>query len=194
MMRRCTTILRQVGKLLRASAVALFVVALHPAANGLETTRLSKDPPAKRAPMSAKAARITWNFAAPAEKVWQAWTDPKLVSRWFGSDPNGKVLSAKLDVRPGKTFEVMFQDSDGTQHTASGVYQALEPHRLLRFTWGWKSEPGIETSITVSLTSNGASTRMDFEHAGIDYASTHDYESGWRGTFVKMEKAIANES
>ena len=31
------------------------------------------------------------------EKVWEAWTEPDIIMKWFGSDPNGEVLSAKLD-------------------------------------------------------------------------------------------------
>ena len=38
------------------------------------------------------------------EKVWEAWTEPDIIMKWFGSDPNGEVLSAKLDVRPRRTF------------------------------------------------------------------------------------------
>jgi uncharacterized protein YndB with AHSA1/START domain len=143
--------------------------------------------------MQATAVRITRDFAAPLHKVWRAWTEPSAVSRWFGSDPNGKVLSASLDVRPGGRFEVTFIDGDGTQHTASGVYLQVAPPRLLRFTWNWKSEPGVETEITVALSAQDSNeTTMQFEHGKLIHASTHNYLDGWRGTFNKMEHVISS--
>src|SRR5690606_21242276 len=135
--------------------------------------------------MNASSVRITWHVAAPPEDVWAVWTEPEAVRQWFGSDPKGKVLDATLDVRVGGRFEVKFADGDGTEHTAEGVYQAVEPHRLLKFTWSWKSEPGVETLVTVSLLREGSGTRMEFEHGGLIQASSHDYGAGWRSTFQK---------
>ncbi len=141
--------------------------------------------------MSPNVVRIDWKFAAPPEEVWAAWTEPHVVRQWFGSDPNGEVLEAFLDARPGGRFEVTFANGDGMQFTARGVYRQVEPYRLLKFSWGWKNEPGIETAVTVRLFENGNGTQMQFEHAGLIHASSHDYASGWRSTFEKMEKAIA---
>ena len=33
---------------------------------------------------------------ASVEEVWKAWTDPALILNWFGSDPDGKGLKARL--------------------------------------------------------------------------------------------------
>ena len=140
--------------------------------------------------MESKSVRITWHFPAAPEKVWAAWTQAELVQQWFGSNPDGKVSNATLDVRPGGRFAVTFVDADGTEHTASGVYQHVELHRQLKFSWVWKSEPGVETQVTVVLAPEPNGTRMEFEHGGHTHASSHDYESGWRSTFEKMEKAI----
>jgi uncharacterized protein YndB with AHSA1/START domain len=38
-------------------------------------------------------------FDAPRELVWKAWTDPKLVSRWYG--PNAETIVHRLDLKPG---------------------------------------------------------------------------------------------
>lgn len=140
----------------------------------------------------SQPVRIEWRFDAPPEKIWAAWTDASMVRRWFGSDPNGEVLATYLDVRPGGRFEVTFANADGTQYTALGVYRRVEPFRLLQFSWQWKNEPDVETSIRVALSAEGTGTRMEFEHAGLIHLSTHDYASGWRSTFEKMEKAVSS--
>ena len=69
---------------------------------------------------------IETTIHASVEKVWEAWTEPGVIMKWFGSDPKGEVLSAKLDVRPGGRFEVAFKDSDQTEHTCNGIYNEIE--------------------------------------------------------------------
>ena len=51
---------------------------------------------------------ILHRFRAPREAVWRAWTDPEIVARWWGSDPEGAVIAATLDVKVGGRFAVSF--------------------------------------------------------------------------------------
>lgn len=133
---------------------------------------------------------IETTIHAPVEKVWEAWTDPGVIMKWFGSDPKGEVLSAKLDVRPGGVFEVTFKDSDQTEHTCHGIYSHIEKLSKLTFTWHWKSEPSVESSIVLSLTDNGKSTKMQFEHMNFGTGSKHNYVKGWQSTFSKLEQLL----
>lgn len=135
-------------------------------------------------------ATVVRDFDLSPEMIWKAWTEPQYMSRWFGSDPNGHVLKASADPRVGGVFSVTFADSDGTQHTASGEYLEVEPYSRLVFTWHWRSEPGHSSKVTVVLTPREDGVTMRFEHAGIGYGSSHDYEQGWRQTFDKLERAF----
>jgi uncharacterized protein YndB with AHSA1/START domain len=127
---------------------------------------------------------------ASPQQVWKAWTDPNLLKHWFGSDPNGKVLSAKLDPKPAGNFEVTFCDGDGTEHTCSGTYREVEEYTRLSFTWRWKSEPGVESFIILSLVPQGYSTHLKLEHINPGTGSDHDYIKGWQSTFAKLEKMM----
>jgi uncharacterized protein YndB with AHSA1/START domain len=130
------------------------------------------------------------SFNTSIERVWEAWTNPIRVMNWFGSDPNGKVLEAELDVRPGGYFEVTFQDSDSTKHTCSGTYNEVEKPNKLTFSWQWKSEPGFDSFVIVLLTSEGNSTTMQFEHKNLGNGSKHNYTKGWESTFSKLERLL----
>ena len=143
--------------------------------------------------MNDEKVTIEIPISAPIEKLWKAWTDPALISRWFGSDPDGTVMNAELDVRAGGTFEVTFKDSDQTEHTCSGVYKDVQEFRKLVFTWTWKSEPCVESFVTVQLTPDIDFTRMLFEHAHLGTASSHNYLSGWKSTFAKLERLVRSE-
>jgi uncharacterized protein YndB with AHSA1/START domain len=126
----------------------------------------------------------------PVEAVWQAWTDPALVLKWFGSDPAGTGLEANLDVRTGGRFEVTFSNADHAEHTCSGVYTEIIEFEKLAFTWEWKSEPGVISQVSVRFAPEASYTRMWFEHAGVGERSAHDYMEGWNTTFLKLEKLL----
>ena len=141
-----------------------------------------------------KSIQIERYFNAQPDAVWRAWTDPAIVSRWFGSDPAGKVLAAQLDVRSGGRFEVSFRDSSGIEHTCRGVYVEVEPGSKLSFSWSWRSEPGIESLVAVRLKPEGEGTLMQFEHARLVDGSAHDYAAGWRRTFEKLASVLSVKS
>ncbi|SHI02767.1 Uncharacterized conserved protein YndB, AHSA1/START domain [Chryseolinea serpens] len=133
---------------------------------------------------------IETTFKSPVEKIWEAWTNPNLIMKWFGSDPKGKGLSAKLDVRVGGYFEITFQDSDLTEHTCSGIYDEVQVLNKLTFSWRWKNEPGDESFVVLSLAPEGKSTRMQFQHKNLSSGSKHDYAKGWQNTFSKPESLV----
>lgn len=137
-----------------------------------------------------EVAMIERHFDSAPMVVWRAWTEPEQMRRWFGSDPAGIVITANADVRLGGSYSVTFADSDGTQHTASGEYLEVQPHARLVFSWHWKSETGVTSVVTVLMKPDGKGTTMHFQHAGIGYGSSHDFEKGWQSTFDKLERTL----
>jgi uncharacterized protein YndB with AHSA1/START domain len=108
------------------------------------------------------AIKIDIKIDAPIEKVWEAWTNPYIILNWFGSDPNGQVLKARLDVYPGGNFEIAFRDSDLTEHVCYGVYSDVKEFTKLSFSWRWKSEPGTESFVKISLKPEGGCYNNEF--------------------------------
>jgi uncharacterized protein YndB with AHSA1/START domain len=127
---------------------------------------------------------------APPERVWKAWTDPDSVLKWTGSDPNGTGVKAKIDLRPGGSFEITFRNSDQTEFTSMGTYKEIREYRKLVFSWVWKNEPGVESLVTIVLIPEGSCTLMQFEHRDFGTASAHDYGPGWQRTFSKLNRFL----
>jgi len=133
--------------------------------------------------------QLTESFKASKEELWDAWTLPSFVKKWFGSDPSGSVLYADLDVRPGGKFTITFEDGDGTDHTCSGIYTKVTKFDTLSFGWEWKSEPGHVSNVNIQfLSDNGGVTTMKFEHTDLNPQSLHGYAEGWKSTFDKLKK------
>jgi len=144
--------------------------------------------------MNDDTISIETDFNAPLEKVWAAWTEPHLLLKWFGSDPNGKGLRATMSVQVGGTYEITFQDSNGTQHTCMGKYLIVEKNKILSFTWEWKNEPGLESLVTITFNPKQRKTSMIFEHRNVGFASAHNYLAGWEATFSKLERMLSDIS
>lgn len=53
-------------------------------------------------------------FDAPRERLWAAWTQQDQLAQWFG--PAGvRVMSSKLDLRPGGIFHSCLLAPDGKE-------------------------------------------------------------------------------
>lgn len=73
-------------------------------------------------------------FDAPREKVWQAFTDPELVPRWWG--PHGTTTTvAEMDVRAGGTWRFVSSAPDREDIEFFGEYLEVTPPELLRWTF-----------------------------------------------------------
>jgi uncharacterized protein YndB with AHSA1/START domain len=100
---------------------------------------------------------ITRVFDAPRERVWQAWTEPDQLVRWWGKRGwTAQRASLEMDVRPGGGFRVVtISDADGREMVSEGVYREVVPPERLSFG-----------DATVTFTDLGdGRTRMDFRTA-----------------------------
>ena len=129
-------------------------------------------------------------FDTPVDTLWKIWTEPELIMRWFGADPNGTVQSAQMDLRVGGKHEVSFMDSDGTSHTALGEFTLVELHSRLHYSWEWRSESGHISEVEVQFVPMGNKTKLILVHKNLSPDSKHGYEMGWNGAFDKVERVV----
>ena len=74
---------------------------------------------------------ITREFNAPARLVWQAYTNPELVKRWWSGE-RGTVTSAEIDLRVGGGWRYVMVANGGFEVAFRGEYHEItEPERLV---------------------------------------------------------------
>jgi len=109
---------------------------------------------------SAPELVVTRVFDAPPRLVFEAWTDPAHVARWWG--PKGFTMpSCDMDVRPGGAFRVCMRSPDGMDHWLRGVYREIVAPERLVLTWAWEDadgKPGHETVVTVNFAEHGGNS------------------------------------
>ena len=81
---------------------------------------------------------------APVELVWQAWTDPEYVMRWWGPK-HYTSPSCRIDLREGGKFVFAMQappEQGGQIHYNSGSFTKILPNKLLEMTQFISDEEG----------------------------------------------------
>jgi uncharacterized protein YndB with AHSA1/START domain len=112
----------------------------------------------KRSPMNEASSSdrelvLTRLIDTPREKLFRAWTEPKLLTKWF-TPPPFTTPSAELDVRPGGSSLVVMRGPDGQDMPNRGVYLEVVENRRLVFTDAYSKawEPSEKPFMTVILT------------------------------------------
>jgi uncharacterized protein YndB with AHSA1/START domain/DNA-binding transcriptional ArsR family regulator len=97
--------------------------------NALENNMTAKSSDAHRS--TDREFVITRIFDAPRELVFKAWTDPKLMARWWGPHHFTNPV-CELDARPGCAWRIVMRGPDGADHPAQGLYREVAaPQRLV---------------------------------------------------------------
>lgn len=132
-------------------------------------------------PAADREVVITRVFDAPARLLFEAYSTPEHVMKWFG--PKGWPLTlCEMDFRPGGRCRFAMTGPDGKQGTPfGGTYLEIVPGRKLVYDNGFET-PGAETMIvTITFDDQGerttltihtlfASVAMKNEHVGRGYA------------------------
>ena len=151
---------------------------------------------------SAETAPLTIErvFDAPRDRVWAAWTDPKLAVQWWGPE-YFTTPTFELDVRQDGALRIDIQAPDGTVFPMSGVVkEAVRPERLV-FIATPLDESGdrlFEVLHTVELLDEDGKTRLRLEarvfFAGPDAAPyLAGMEAGWQQSLAKLDRSLGGE-
>ena len=79
--------------------------------------------------------KISRLYDAPLQAVWDAWTDPEQVARWWG--PRGFTLTThSKDLRPGGTWIYTMHGPDGTDYPNITYYYEVREREALVYDHG----------------------------------------------------------
>jgi uncharacterized protein YndB with AHSA1/START domain len=99
---------------------------------------------------SERELLVTRTFNAPARIVFEAWTKPELLLRWWAPKSFGvSFLSCEADVRAGGKYRFVFAHPASEQPMAFfGRYLEVTPHSRLVWTNEEGGDGGAVTTVT----------------------------------------------
>jgi uncharacterized protein YndB with AHSA1/START domain len=145
---------------------------------------------------TAEAIYIERTYDAPAEAVFDAWTDERVLRRWFHARRDWTTSEASVDLRVGGAVRVVMHDPvEGEDHGGGGHYTVVDRPTRLAFTWTWDGDDR-ETLIEIDFEGlAGGGTTVRFTHSNLrDLESAHDHEEGWNNCFDNLGRALARAS
>jgi len=118
----------------------------------MDARRESEPTPMKnRTTVERKSERelvVTRTFNGPARIVFEAWTKPELLKRWWAPKSTGvSLLSCEADVRVGGSYRFEFGRQGSEPMAFFGRYIEVTPHSRLVWT-NEESDEGAITTVT----------------------------------------------
>jgi len=73
---------------------------------------------------------LTRLLDAPIELVWEVWTEPEHIAKWWGPDGFTNSIS-KMDVNPGGEWDLIMHGPDGTDYKNKSVFKEIVKHKKI---------------------------------------------------------------
>jgi uncharacterized protein YndB with AHSA1/START domain len=102
---------------------------------------------------SDREIRIERTFDAPRDRVWRAFTDPKLLAQWWGR--GNKLVIEKFELERGGHWRFVEHGPEG-KHGFEGRFREVTPKDRIVQTFEWDGMPAYVIIETLELTDLGA--------------------------------------
>ena len=121
---------------------------------------------------------ITRQFGAARHLVYQAWTTPELIKRWW-SAKRGEVTIADVDLRVGGRWRWVMVTDGGFEVAFRGEYRELVENERIVCTEVYEGMPDGEALNTMTFTEAGGCTTLAIlvQHSCREHRDAH-LESG----------------
>jgi uncharacterized protein YndB with AHSA1/START domain len=116
---------------------------------------------------SDNEVRVTREFNAPAQLVWDAHTKPELMKRWLLGPDGWSMTTCEVDLRVGGKYHYRWRnDTDGTEFGFTGENIEVTPITRIVTMQFMEGMPGPGARNTLTLSEKGGKTiltiNMDF--------------------------------
>ena len=137
--------------------------------------------------------RLERVFAAPRERVFDAWTTPETLKRWWcpsGWEPD----RIEVDLRVHGAFHLgMRRIADGSVAAVRGCFLEVRRPERVAYTWQWEGalEQMSETLVTVEFLEEDGRTRLILTHDRLpDIPMWHKHRAAWIAACDRMEDVL----
>jgi uncharacterized protein YndB with AHSA1/START domain len=133
--------------------------------------------------------RIEREFDAPRQLVWEAYTDPEMLTQWLGPQ-RLKMTVQEMDVRSGGSYRYTHESDEDGAFVFFGEFREVDPPRVLVQTFQWESNDappsvdkvefeeldGNRTRIVVTGSFDSQEARDAMLEAGMEGGVREGYE------------------
>lgn len=144
--------------------------------------------------LSKRTLTLKKTFDAPIDLVWEAWTQPEHIAKWWG--PKGmKTKIAEHDFRVGGKWRYTMAMPDGSEFIGEGVYsEIVEMQKIFSSANFRPMTEGVE--IRALFEKNGERTNFIFSvvHPTEEYCRQQEemgFYNGWGSSFERLSDFVS---
>ncbi len=153
---------------------------------------------------------ITRILDAPVAAVWEAWTKPEAITKWWGPEFYSAPF-AQVDLREGGVYVFAMrapEEQGGVESYTSGTYTKIVPMERLEFTQGLSDKDGNridpaelgmpaefpnELHTTISFTAKGTMTELTITESAWEMSQMYVYSyAGMQQSLDKLAADLAS--
>jgi uncharacterized protein YndB with AHSA1/START domain len=129
---------------------------------------------------------------APVDLVWESWTRPEHIVKWWGPDGFTNTIF-KMDVRPGGEWDFIMHGPDGTDYKNKSIFREIVPHKKIVY----EHISGPKFMATVEFTSMGEKTEIRWQmvfntvEEFVQTVKTFKADEGLKQNIVKLDAYLA---
>ncbi|MEX2100332.1 MAG: SRPBCC domain-containing protein [Acidimicrobiia bacterium] len=129
---------------------------------------------------------LTKVVRAPREKVFEAWTSPEWLTRWYGMADDWTVPVAEVDLRVGGRYRIVMAGPGFDAFDETGEFLEIVPNERLVYTMtsgAWTEQ----LLVTVTFAEHPDGTEVTLTDAGYATADLRDqHANGWPGWLDRL--------
>jgi uncharacterized protein YndB with AHSA1/START domain len=139
---------------------------------------------------------IVREFDAPKHLVFEAWTSPELIKRWWSGD-RGEVTLAEVDLRVGGTWRYVMTANGGFEVGFHGEYQEIVANERIVSTEVYEGMPDAEALNTITFVEHKGRTTLSIlvQHSKSEHRDAHvnsGMEGGMQEAMNHLEQVVAS--
>jgi uncharacterized protein YndB with AHSA1/START domain len=139
--------------------------------------------------------QIERTFDASIERVFDAWTSPEVMRRWWQAEVGWETSEATVDLQVGGVVHVTMHDPvKDADYGGGGRYTEIDRPRRLAFTWTWDDETR-QTLIEIDFEQVDGGTKVTFTHSGLlDLETVRSHTRGWGNVLDNLALELADSA
>jgi uncharacterized protein YndB with AHSA1/START domain len=140
----------------------------------------------------------------PLNRVWDAWTKPELMKKWWGPK-NFTCPYFSIDFKEGGKYLGCMRSAEGDEYWSTGIYKEIVHHKKIICTDSFSDQKGniisaseldmpgdwpLELIVTVLFEEVEGRMKLTVDQIGIPTAMIDECILGWQQSLDKLEERI----
>ena len=133
---------------------------------------------------------VTRDYAAPPERVFDAWLDPASAAHFLFATPGGEMIRCEIDARVGGEGLIIERRANGDARHRLRFEAMDRPHRLVFLFAADLAEEGEWTRVSIAIAPTAAGCTLTLTHE-MD-PQWADYEAQTRQGWTMILTSLAH--